>query len=153
MELKIYKGAHPKIVHNKYEQVFSRLIENLEKKLHIDILVKITPWFIDYPETFKIKIICKFDKTYWNVQNSNEWCEIYITSNSQAKQSLYKILTEWLRGGYDITGRYAVVGADDAIFVFRLITGSLWTCLCHGKTPIEWLMQLDLGTAEWHQIY
>lgn len=152
MELKIFEGARPKIVHNKYERVFSRIIEMLEKKIHINIIVEVAQWLVKYPKTFKITIICKFDTRYWDVRNPDERSYIYIDTNSKAKRSLYKILTEWLRGGYDIGGRYTATG-DDTIFAFNMLVGSLWTCLCHGKTPTEWLIQLDLGTTEWYQIY
>lgn len=154
MELKIYKGARPKIIHNKYQQVFSRLIENLEKMLDITIVVEIAPYNITMPEYYIISVAYKFtNERYYSDQ---ERFFIDINCKMLAKQSLYKILMQWLTNTHvsnNSKHKLFKMNNDDAkpnTTIFSLpIAGSLWACACSGTTPIEWLIQLDLGTVEW----
>lgn len=154
MELNIHPSVKPRIGNSIYKQFVTKLIDQLEKDLHLTLLIEVIPCSpalkkycnIDY----KIDISYEFDRVDdWIKHPPNEHFYIDVNNKTRAKQSLYKILADWFRNSYFINPYYTGEGMSFTFEIDDVIYGAFFK----GTTPIEWIMQLDLGEVEWNKWY
>ena len=145
MKLNIYPGAKPRVRNSIYKQFITKLIDKLEKDLHLTLLIDVVPCGRVMKNYYKIDISYEFDRC-------NDWIKhpptehFCIDVNTKTKMSLYKILTNWFSNSYFVD-YYVGEGMSFTFEINDVIYGTFFK----GSTPIEWIMQLDLGEIEWNK--
>lgn len=150
MELNIHPSVKPRVGNTIYKQFVTKLIDQLEKDLQLTLLIEVMPCGPALKNYYQIDISYEFDQVDdWIKHPPNEHFYIDVNTVTIAKQSLYKILANWFSNSYFIDHYYAGEGMSFTFVINDIIYGALFK----GSTPVEWIMQLDLGEVEWSKWY